>query len=967
MTRHAPRSGVTARYGAGNLQSVNDLIPTGRVLLRSAALALLVFASSAPIRGAESPWKLDDDFLRYAEGSGGEPRWEPDSIGFMIRDGAMRFDAGASRGVSILREAPLATALAIEATLTVHRSRGKEWKTAGVGIRLDDRNFWHLAFVEAPGAMGGRHFCELSEKLDDVWNAQSEAGSRLTRGEATTGEFAWNFGTPYRLRLVLDRGGAAPVLTGEIREGDALRFRRTYRFDAKAVDRGRPMLNAAGLVADFDDFRTTIHETASEQSDPSKVKPEFPSFVSAPLTIPGTLPATGFFRVADQDGTWWLVDPRGKRTLSVGTDHVGYRGHWCERLGYSPYQRNVEKKFGDAANWAESASARLRSWNFNSLGAGHSAETRYRGLAHTEFIAFGSEFSDVASLVEKTFWTGFPDVFDPRWERFCELRARQRCGPHRDDPWLLGYFLDNELEWWGKTHQPTGIPVEVAKLPGEAAGKRVLAASLREFYRDDFMAFSAGFPSEARSFDDVVDWKELPPPGDDRARAALMAFVERVARRYYETTTAAIRRHDPNHLILGNRFAGDAPEAAWDWAGRTCDIVTVNIYPRADLQAGRLIGAEDFLRRRFEQVRKPIIITEWSFPALDAKDSRGRPLPSQHGAGMRVDTQAQKARCYAIMQRSLAALPFVVGSHYFMWSDEPADGISSSFPEDSNYGLVSEADEPYAELTATAARINALLPELHSGELDVSAAALPEAPGSDVLSSLNPVPGVVDYAPGAGGFTIETGALKAVRTPGSGAAFDHVFVRETAGGDWIELGSFRAVMHIIAEGTPSWNAAAAVIETEAREQTPERLVLEMTFARDARPAWQSRWRFTFEAGQPFFHAQALWVENTGGAPWKLGGCFHYALPNIRGNAGDDEPGGAAVPNYYRPIGAWRDASGLQFGVNAPVGDARFAVTFWKDSGFHADARRLIDLDLAPGERWTAPSDEPQMVIFGGRL
>ena len=66
-----------------------------------------------------------------------------------------------------------------------------------------------------------------------------------------------------------------------------------------------------------------------------------------------------------------------------------------------------------------------------------------------------------------------------------------------------------------------------------------------------------------------------------------------------------------------------------------------------------------------EVVRKPMIITEWSFPALDSG------LPCKHGAGMRVDTQDQKAACYRIFANAMADLPFLVGYHWFMWADEP--------------------------------------------------------------------------------------------------------------------------------------------------------------------------------------------------------------------------------------------------------------------------------------------------------
>ncbi len=45
-------------------------------------------------------------------------------------------------------------------------------------------------------------------------------------------------------------------------------------------------------------------------------------------------------------------------------------------------------------------------------------------------------------------------------------------------------------------------------------------------------------------------------------------------------------------------------------------------------------------------------------------------------------------------------MPFLLGYDYFMWVDEPALGISSKFPENTNYGLVNEENEPYPEIVA---------------------------------------------------------------------------------------------------------------------------------------------------------------------------------------------------------------------------------------------------------------------------
>lgn len=83
-----------------------------------------------------------------------------------------------------------------------------------------------------------------------------------------------------------------------------------------------------------------------------------------------------------------------------------------------------------------------------------------------------------------------------------------------------------------------------------------------------------------------------------------------------------------------------------------------------------------------------------------------------------MDTQAQRTQCFNHFQSVLFALPFMVGSSWFMYIDEPAQGISKTFPEDSNYGLIDVNDEPYPELTAAATRLNSQVYAMHAkGEM----------------------------------------------------------------------------------------------------------------------------------------------------------------------------------------------------------------------------------------------------------
>lgn len=934
----------------------------------SACLVFLLGVLAMRISAASVP--PIDNFDAAPIGSGGGAGWKPLDIGFAVRAGAhgreMVAEAPGGRGMTLWQAVPVARAVVLEATVTPRETTGHEWKTAGIGLFANADNFWHLAFVEAPDVQAKRHFVELSEMRDGVWNAQDEAASHLTTTE-DSGPLTWRFGQSYRLRLRLERDR----ITGEIFEGEtADGGRRVYRavrlLDRPAVTLGRPMLSASNLTAAYDDLSANgVLAAAPKEQAKFNVVPVFPSFHWGSAKPVTTAKRDGFFRVQRRGQQWWLTDPQGRPTLAVGTDHVNFNDHWCEKLGYAPYHRNVEAKYGNEEAWADVAARRLRAWNFNTLGAGSSPKARYHGLAHTEFLSFGADFSSTAALVAKTTWTGWPDVFDPRWERFCDLRAAERCEPERADPWLLGYFLDNELEWWGKHGQKWGLAEETWRLSATSAGKQALVASLQRFYNADASAFNADFGTRLTDFEALASSLDPAQPLTERGQKALMEFVGEAARRYFQVTTAAVRRHDPGHLVLGCRFAHDAPDAAWRWAGRTCDIVSVNMYPRIDFARGHVVGLAEHLRPRFALCGKPMMLTEWGFPALDAHDTQGHPLPSQHGAGMRVDTQAQRARCYAIMQRDLFALPFIVGSDNFMWADEPALGVSAAFPEDSNYGLVSETDAPYTALTRTATLVNARVADIHAGRLPVPS---PRAPGQAPVAT-GPASGSAPvFTRSRTGYTLQNDRLRLVKDGQGGDIFNHVFWRANAGSEWLELGRYGPLLVPVADGQNQYVGADRMTGVGVHEQGP-RSVIDITFEKDAPQPFRGAYRLTLERGRSYFLARCLWVENPGPNPWHWHGYYHYTPSRLGGDAGDDVLGGPNVPNYWLPVGAWRDPGlRLDYGVLTVASDNRLSVNFWKDEngGQHPDCYRALDVTLLPGQRWAPTEPEPTVAVFGLR-
>ena len=677
-------------------------------MIRQVALwALVGLAGLSPLQAAPAPFAFQDDFAGYPAASDGAPRWLAYSPGWSVQGGAYRCDYP-GHTFALLEGAPLGRTVNVEASLRITGTRSPDWKIAGLAVFADGRNYWHLALVQAPDKEGGRHFVELSEMMEGAWLAHQ---GKLTAAATFEAPGSWQAGLPYRLRLEMSPQGIRGEVAGQ--DGQVI-ARLGFLFDGQAVTWGRPALTSSGFAAEFDDAAAAV---ADPVPAPAPLYPAYYGPEGRP-PLPG---APGFFRVVRRAGRWWLLDPNGREFWARGTDHANWQVHWCEQLGYAPYHRNLVAKYGeDEARWARLTRRRLQSWGFNMLGVNSSPSLRHAGLGHLELLGIGQSFAAGEHIVEQVHWTGFPDVFSPRWSTHCDRLARLMCAPQRDDPWLVGYFLDNELEWFGKSWQPGGMVHDLWLLPPESPAKQAFLALLRCRY-GTVQHFNRAWGTNFPDFAALARHREPVRVSTPDSQRDSQQFVRMAAERYFQVAAAAIRRYDPHHLILGCRFAGTAPQI-WDLAGRCCDVVSVNCYRTVDLESGQVIDFAQDLARWHRESGRPLMITEWSFPALDSG------LPCQHGAGQRFATQGQRAQAFAIFQELLLRTPFVVGSNYFMWADEPALGISSTFPEDSNYGLVNEQDRPYPELTHTAARLHAQWRRLHQeGALPPPSPAPPPA------------------------------------------------------------------------------------------------------------------------------------------------------------------------------------------------------------------------------------------------
>ena len=904
------------------------------------------------IAAAVGAFEFRDSF-NYPDGTDGAPAWYAESVAWEVKDGVLECRGG-GRSFAILEQAPHGTDLSVEASITVRERVGTEWSVAGVCVRRDGNNFWHLALIEAPPAAGKTHRVELTEMLDNTWLAQGLRDSQLTNRVSEGSDFDWQYGRPYRLKLVL----SPKQIEGFVIESDGTqRAHLAFALDNRAVTSGQPALDCGGFYATFDDAAVVVDQESPKPQVPTQAFPPY----TLPLNPAISAAAKVFFYTKEINGRWWLIDPNGQAFYVVGTDHINYRAHWCQKLGYAPYARNVEAKYGSEEKWGDTALQRLSEWNFNTLPAGHSPSLRHRRFPHIEFLSLGTSFSDVDDLCPKTTWTGFPNVFSPKWARHCDKLARQACSDMKDDPWLIGYFLDNELEWFGKSYKPWGLFDEAWKKPAGHSAKVAWVAFLKQELGTP-EALATHWGASVPDFDALA--RDVTPraPLTEQARAIAERWVRLVAEKYYQGCTEAIRRHDPNHLILGNRFAGDAPDI-WDIAGKYCDVVSFNIYPRIDVEGGVPASVRKQIMDWHDKAAKPMMVTEWSFPALDTD------RPSIHGAGMRVDTQAQRAQCFTHFQTLMFSFPFMVGSDYFMYIDEPALGIADTFPEDSNYGLVNEKDEPYPELTGAARAVNARVYELHEK------AAPPAPPETLKLAAwLSEVP--TETVPVEGErIKLATGPLT-VEGPLGGHAW-RLWRGETLLGDYYPLLHQEVAQALWVEPDTARilsvrrNDRVTVVDMELSRAQGGMAVTRVgekdghaDAQTDAPRRFRGVWRFWIPRDEGgYIASQCLWLENTEPTPWRLAELFEYLVPSIGGDRAEDAPLLNEVPNYYQRGAAWVDrTAGLGVGCWY-IDEARFECSYWKDpgGGFHGDLRQKVDVDLQPGQRLNL--DSPPIFLF----
>ena len=326
---------------------------------------------------------------------------------------------------------------------------------------------------------------------------------------------------------------------------------------------------------------------------------------------------TGFFHVEQLDGRWWLVTPDGNVFFAKGVDSVD--------LG--PDRNNPPP---DPEKAAAALARQLKGWGFNSAG---SQRLRAPGMAYAVTLGLASSSTPNLWLLGIV-----PDYFSPEFREAVDRQAAQLCPGLADDPWLIGYFTDNEIRWSPDMRSRDTVLAAFLKKPPESPGYQTALAFLK---------------ARGRTPESVT-------------AADTEAFLEMAAGEYGRVCQEAIRRHDKNHMILGSRFSGRPLPPVLRALGPYYAVISINNY--AD-------RAPTYRLKEMTDISgKPTMLTEFSFKAMDSG------LPNTIGAGTPVATQQDRADLYAEYVQDLARMPTCVGYYWFRYRDQPKEGAGKAQP-----------------------------------------------------------------------------------------------------------------------------------------------------------------------------------------------------------------------------------------------------------------------------------------------
>ncbi|HTC21761.1 MAG TPA: hypothetical protein VK859_12980, partial [bacterium] len=213
------------------------------------------------------------------------------------------------------------------------------------------------------------------------------------------------------------------------------------------------------------------------------------------LTTPLQAKPQPFFTVGWKDGKAWFRAPSGRPFLSMGVNAIADQSY---RASNDDYYNPVKNQYdGNIKAWMKGVFIRLKRWHFNTIGCWSNEALLGQNFPFTDmlYLGRGNKWDDVLLSV-------FSDDFAALVKENAKKAAK-----YKDDPFLIGYFLDNEMPWWGDYGwhaEGQKTLLEKYALNGvDDANKQALRKFFETRYDQDIVNFDKAWNLKMTSFEEL--------------------------------------------------------------------------------------------------------------------------------------------------------------------------------------------------------------------------------------------------------------------------------------------------------------------------------------------------------------------------------------------------------------------------------------------------------------------------------
>jgi len=405
-------------------------------------------------------------------------------------------------------------------------------------------------------------------------------------------------------------------------------------------------------------------------------RPPPPAMIQRPVSKAIEVgPSSPRWWLTETGGAWWLVSPEGRPAYSAGVN--------------APAADSAATLAWLAAHGFNSLDGWSNVWEWSKV-LPESGPSPLMGFQALESGTLGGGFDRLVNAKGET--TGsdghaFPDPYDPRFEKAYRAAARDILRAVGNKPWFAAWFADNELAL-----------DDLPRFIYSAGAGRAFVVFLRNKY-GAVAQLNRAWGLSLTAFEDVLNQKPDPVIRRGPLWEDCRTFAREIVRHYVEVTLMVLHEEDPDRLVFSNRFMlenlGDTLDVIECFS--RYDGIAVNCYPD-NLAPGISAGERQALTLIHERTGKPILIGEWSVPAIDSGlYDPAKPLDWSWAEV--VDTQRQRAAQAARVAADFHDLPFIVGAHWFIWKDVDTPKRRA------NRGLFKANGQPWPELTNALAAV----------------------------------------------------------------------------------------------------------------------------------------------------------------------------------------------------------------------------------------------------------------------